>query len=80
MGNVKLIVSHPGFIHARTEGRLLFVYRSPLVHDEDDAYELVKQLLNESHHRVVVARSFADDGMMFGEGLLTIYEIGERFD
>lgn len=77
MESTCLLVDVPAFLRARVEGRLLFVYRSPLVHDDEGIFAPVRDILNRKPHKVVVAKVFEDEQMMFGEGLLTIYALEE---
>ena len=74
--NSELIADSPCFIKAwLTEdkwGTQLTVYRSVLVHD-DDQPQVIKEMLNTRPHRVVLAEVVEDDNMMFGEGVLSVY-------
>lgn len=72
------LVEFPAYLRAQLEGRLLAVYRSPLVHDDEGIFAPVRDILNSRKHRVLTAEVFKDDSMMFGEGLLTIYLLEEN--
>lgn len=73
-----VVVGKRGFINAYLLDEWLFVYRSPLVRDEDKAFQPVRQLLNQRDHRIVLACVFDDEDMMFGEGHFTVYQLGEK--
>lgn len=73
-----LIVAKQGWITAVREEDLLCVYRSVLVQDTDPMMEPINSILNEHHHRILTAHTQPDDNMWFGEGLVTLYRIGEK--
>ena len=68
---------HPHWLYAGLIDEDLIVYRSTLVRDTDAIYAPIKELLNQTHHRIRSSDLVPDEQMMFGEAVLTIYQLGE---
>ena len=75
-----ILVDKPFWVTAVVDGEFLCVYRSVLVHDTDPVLQPVNDLLNRHDNRVVTSVVGRDDNMMFGQGVATIYRIGERLE
>lgn len=75
-----ILVAKPFWVTAVVDGEFLCVYRSVLVHDTDPVLQPVNDLLNRHEHRILASQTERDDNMMFGEGVATIYRIGQRFE
>lgn len=72
---VRVIAEHPSIITASLGRVTLIVYRSPILHDDDDMYHPVREVLNSTPHQVLSSDVIKDENMFFGEGILTIYKL-----
>lgn len=60
------------WLYAAQLGDLLFVYRSPLVKDDDTMYRPVKAMI--AGHQLDHREQVEDPDMMFGKAQLSIYK------
>lgn len=63
------------FLSVWESSRLLTVYRSVLVEDEDEVMQPVRDVLSSRSHRLLISEESDDESMMFGRALLTVYRL-----
>lgn len=82
MTTITKLVDEPAFISAaymETQGGLLSVYRSPLVDDESELYQPVKELLGSAKFWLDYEVEIEDPSMVFGRGILTVYVLEDEW-
>lgn len=77
-----LAIAVPSLVYAHTTntagGKVLTVYRSPIVRDDDERFSPVADILKSFDCTLLHEETNQDPDMYFGKGTLTSYLIQER--